>query len=123
MSIKGQEVFRRALASLPFTIDQELIDVVDEAVVSEFRRQSQDIPFYEGKPYTDKYGKHGGPLRNSLTSTTDPNHFAEVVGNRVGVFTRVEYAKYNTLPEPDPRTIEAAILRLFMERLRRGGGT
>lgn len=123
MSIKGQDVFRRALASLPFTIDQELIDVVDEAVVSEFRRQSQDIPFYEGKPYTDKYGKHGGPLRNSLTSTTDPYHFAGVVGDTIEIGTEVEYAKYNTLPEPDARTIEAAILRLFMERLRREGGT
>ena len=69
------------------------------------------------------YGRHGGPLRNSLTSTTDPNHFTEVVGSRIGVFTKVEYAKYNTLPEPDSRAIEAAILRNLMERLRRGGGT
>jgi len=45
------------------------------------------------------------------------------VGDTIEIGTEVEYAKYNTLPEPDPRTIEAAILRLFMERLRRGGGT
>ena len=122
MSIKGQEVFARALSRLPFDVDEEVVRVIDEAVASEFQRQRAEIPFYEGKPYTDKYGRHGGPLRNSLTSTTDAFHQAGVVGNTVEVRSLVEYAKYNTLPEPDERAIQTALLGLFMDRLREGGG-
>ena len=122
MSIKGQEVFARALSKLPFEVDEEVVRVIDEAVTGEFQRQRAEIPFYEGKPYTDRYGRHGGPLRNSLTSTTDPFHQAAVVGNTVEVRSLVEYAKYNTLPEPDERAIQTALLGLFMDRLREGGG-
>ena len=122
MSIKGQEVFVRAVSSLPFDVDEEVVRVIDEAVTAEYRRQKDKIPFYEGKPYTDRYGRHGGPLRNSLTSTTDPFHQAAVVGNTVEVRSLVEYAKYNTLPEPDERAIQTALLGLLMDRLREGGG-
>ena len=122
MSIKGQEVFARALSRLPFDVDEEVVRVIDEAVASEFQRQRAEIPFYEGKPYTDKYGRHGGPLRNSLTSTTDTFHQAAVVGNAVEVRSLVDYAKYNTLPEPDERAVEVALLGLLMDRLREGGG-
>ena len=122
MSIKGQEVFARALSRLPFEVDEEVVRVIDEAVTSEFQRQRAEIPFYEGKPYTDKYGRHGGPLRNSLTSTTDAFHQAGVVGDTVEVRSLVDYAKYNTLPEPDERAVEVALLGLLMDRLREGGG-
>ena len=122
MSIKGQEVFARALSKLPFDVDEEVVRVIDEAVTSEFQRQRAEIPFYEGKPYTDKYGRHGGPLRNSLTSTTDTFHQAAGVGNAVEVRSLVDYAKYNTLPEPDERAVEVALLGLLMDRLREGGG-
>ena len=122
MSIKGQEVFARALSKLPFDVDEEVVRVIDEAVTAEFQRQRAEIPFYEGKPYTDRYGRHGGPLRNSLTSTTDPFHQAAVVGNSVEVRSLVDYAKYNELPEPDERAIQTALLGLFMDRLREGGG-
>ena len=122
MSIKGQEVFARALSRLPFDVDEEVVRVIDEAVASEFQRQRAEIPFYEGKPYTDKYGRHGGPLRNSLTSTTDAFHQAGVVGDTVEVRSLVDYAKYNTLPEPDERAVEVALLGLLMDRLREGGG-
>ena len=122
MSIKGQEVFVRAVSSLPFDVDEEVVRVIDEAVTAEYRRQKEKIPYYEGKPYTDRYGRHGGPLRNSLTSTTDPFHQAAVVGNTVEVRSLVEYAKYNTLPEPDERAIQTALLGLLMDRLREGGG-
>jgi len=122
LSIKGQEVFARALSRLPFEVDEEVVRVIDEAVTSEFQRQRAEIPFYEGKPYTDKYGRHGGPLRNSLTSTTDTFHQAAVVGNAVEVRSLVDYAKYNELPEPDERAIQTALLGLFMDRLREGGG-
>ena len=121
MSIKGQEVFARALSKLPFDVDEEVVRVIDEAVTAEYRRQKDKIPFYEGKPYTDRYGRHGGPLRNSLTSTTDPFHQAAVVGNSVEVRSLVDYAKYNTLPEPDERAVERALLGLLMDRLREGG--
>ncbi len=122
MSIKGQEVFARALSKLPFDVDEEVVRVIDEAVTEEYRRQKEKIPYYEGKPYTDRYGRHGGPLRNSLTSTTDPFHQAAVVGNTVEVRSLVDYAKYNTLPEPDERAVERALLGLLMDRLREGGG-
>ena len=122
LSIKGQEVFVRAVSSLPFDVDEEVVRVIDEAVTAEYRRQKEKIPYYEGKPYTDRYGRHGGPLRNSLTSTTDPFHQAAVVGNTVEVRSLVEYAKYNTLPEPDERAIQTALLGLLMDRLREGGG-
>jgi hypothetical protein len=122
LSIKGQEVFARALSRLPFEVDEEVVRVIDEAVTAEFQRQRAEIPFYEGKPYTDKYGRHGGPLRNSLTSTTDAFHQAGVVGNTVEVRSLVDYAKYNTLPEPDERAVEVALLGLLMDRLREGGG-
>jgi len=122
IGIKGQEVFVRAVSSLPFDVDEEVVRVIDEAVTAEFQRQRAEIPFYEGKPYTDKYGRHGGPLRNSLTSTTDAFHQAGVVGNTVEVRSLVDYAKYNELPEPDERAIQTALLGLFMDRLREGGG-
>ncbi len=122
MSIKGQDVFARAISKLPFDVDEEVVRVIDEAVTAEFQRQRAEIPFYEGKPYTDKYGRHGGPLRNSLTSTTDAFHQATVVGNAVEVRSLVDYAKYNTLPEPDERAIQTALLGLLMDRLREGGG-
>lgn len=122
LSIKGQEVFVRAISNLPFDVDEEVVRVIDEAVTEEYRRQKEKIPYYEGKPYTDRYGRHGGPLRKSLTDTTDPFHQAAVVGNAVEVRSLVEYAKYNTLPEPDERAIQRALLRLFMDRLREGGG-
>ena len=115
-------MFARALSKLPFDVDEEVVRVIDEAVTSEFQRQRAEIPFYEGKPYTDKYGRHGGPLRNSLTSTTDTFHQAAVVGNAVEVRSLVDYAKYNTLPEPDERAVEVALLGLLMDRLREGGG-
>ena len=121
MSIKGQDVFVRALDRLPTDIDEEMVEVIDEAIVGEFVRQRAEIPFYEGRPYTDRYGRHGGPLRNSLTSTTDPFHQAGIVGNAVEVRTLVEYAKYNDLPEPDERAVEVALTRLMLNRLRDGG--
>ena len=121
MSIKGQDVFVRALNRLPTDIDEEMVEVIDEAIVGEFVRQRAEIPFYEGRPYTDKYGRHGGPLRDSLTSTTDPFHQAGIVGNAVEVRTLVEYAKYNVLPEPDERAVEVALTRLMLNRLRDGG--
>ena len=115
-------MFASALSRLPFEVDEEVVRVIDEAVTSEFQRQRAEIPFYEGKPYTDKYGRHGGPLRNSLTSTTDAFHQAGVVGNTVEVRSLVDYAKYNELPEPDERAIQTVLLGLFMDRLREGGG-
>ena len=121
MSIKGQDVFVRALDRLPTDIDEEMVEVIDEAIVGEFVRQRAEIPFYEGRAYTDRYGRHGGPLRNSLTSTTDPFHQAGIVGNAVEVRTLVEYAKYNALPEPDERAVEVALTRLMLNRLRDGG--
>jgi len=121
LSIKGQDIFARALDRLPTDIDEEMVEVIDEAIVGEFVRQRDDIPFYEGRPYTDRYGRHGGPLRNSLTSTTDPFHQAGIVGNAVEVRTLVEYAKYNVLPEPDERAVEVALTRLMLNRLRDGG--
>ncbi len=121
MSIKGQDVFVRALDRLPTEIDEEMVEVIDEVIVGEFVRQRAEIPFYEGRPYTDKYGRHGGPLRDSLTSTTDPFHQAGIVGNAVEVRTLVEYAKYNVLPEPDERAVEVALTRLMLNRLRDGG--
>jgi hypothetical protein len=121
LSIKGQDVFVRALDRLPTEIDEEMVEVIDEAIVGEFVRQRAEIPFYEGRPYTDKYGRHGGPLRDSLTSTTDPFHQAGIVGNAVEVRTLVEYAKYNVLPKPDERAVEVALTRLMLNRLRDGG--
>lgn len=117
MSIKGHKVFARAVARLSTEVDQEYVDAVDRAVTREFQRQEDDIPFYEGKPYTDRYGRHGGPLRKSLTSTTDPFHEAVIIGNTIQVRSRVHYAKYQDLPDPDPRAVERAIGTLLLRRL------
>ena len=117
MSIKGHKVFARAVARLSTDLDQEYVDAVDRAVTREFQRQEDDIPFYEGTPYTDKYGRHGGPLRKSLTSTTDPFHEAVIIGDTIQVRSRVHYAKYQDLPDPDPRAVERAILNLLLSRL------
>ena len=117
MSIKGHKVFARAVSRLSTEVDQEYVDAVDRAVTREFQRQEDDIPFYEGKPYTDRYGRHGGPLRKSLTSTTDPFHEAVIIGNTIQVRSRVHYAKYQDLPDPDPRAVERAIGTLLLSRL------
>ena len=117
MSIKGHKVFARAVARLSTEVDQEYVDAVDRAVTREFQRQEDDIPFYEGKPYTDRYGRHGGPLRKSLTSTTDPFHEAVIIGDTIQVRSRVHYAKYQDLPDPDPRAVERAIGTLLLRRL------
>lgn len=117
MSIKGHKVFARAVARLSTDLDQEYVDVIDRAVTREFQRQEDDIPFYEGKPYTDRYGRHGGPLRKSLTSTTDPFHEAVIIGDTIQVRSRVHYAKYQDLPDPDPRAVERAIGTLLLRRL------
>ena len=117
MSIKGHKVFARAVARLSTEVDQEYVDAIDRAVTREFQRQEDDIPFYEGKPYTDRYGRHGGPLRKSLTSTTDPFHEAVIIGDTIQVRSRVHYAKYQDLPDPDPRAVERAIGTLLLRRL------
>lgn len=120
MSIKGQDVLARAVSSLPFEVDREVLDTIDQAVTEEYQRQRAEIPFYEGTPYTDKYGRHGGPLRDSLTDRADPFHVAQVVGDQVVIGTDVEYARYNELPEPDDRAVERALLALLLLRLREG---
>lgn len=110
-------MFARAVSRLSTEVDQEYVDAVDRAVTREFQRQEDDIPFYEGTPYTDRYGRHGGPLRKSLTSTTDPFHEAVIIGNTIQVRSRVHYAKYQDLPDPDPRAVERAIGTLLLRRL------
>lgn len=117
MSIKGHTAFARAVSRLSTELDEDFVNTVDRAVTREFQRQEDDIPFYEGKPYTDKYGRHGGPLRKSLTSTTDPFHEVVVIGNSIQVRSNVHYAKYQDLPDPDPRAIERAIGTLLVSRL------
>jgi hypothetical protein len=98
-------------------VDQEYVDAVDRAVTREFKRQEAQIPYYEGKPYSDVYGRHGGPLRKSLTNTADAFHEAVIIGNTIQVRSRVHYAKYQDLPEPDPRAVERAIGTLLLRRL------
>ena len=110
-------MFARAISRLSTEVDQEYVDAVDRAVTREFQRQEDDIPFYKGTPYTDRYGRHGGPLRKSLTSTTDPFHEAVIIGNTIQVRSRVHYAKYQDLPDPDPRAVERAIGTLLLRRL------
>ena len=112
---KGYQKIIDLTTGLPTTMDGAFVDICVKAIFREYDRQRSSIPLWRGKPYTDKYGRHGGALRRSLTIYGNPWADVFVSGSKVQISSRLDYAKYqrHRLPTLDAHKIAADIMDML----------
>jgi len=105
---EGFDKLVAAVKRLPQKVDAGVVRTVDEAVTDEFKRQRSAIPVDDGD------------LLKSLTRTRDKNHHVDSVAGNIGIYTKLDYAKYQELPEPDDRAVIASMASYLEDLLERG---